>query len=85
MTPEEEQAVKAHADAIATILYRNTDPETLNTLEDIEQAVRTHMLKHVSPHVGTFLSEKRRKQAPANRAPSKVVSESSKSPRNKHK
>lgn len=85
MTPEEEQIVKAHADAIAAILYRNTDPEKLNSLEDIEQAVRTHMLKHVSPHLGTFLSEKRHKQARGNPAPSKVVSESSKSPKNKRK
>ncbi len=85
MTPEEEQIVKAHADEIAAILYRNTDPEKLNSLEDIEQAVRTHMLDHVSPHVGTFLSEKRPKQPQERPAGSKAVSESSKSPKNKHK
>jgi hypothetical protein len=85
MTPEEEQTLKAHADSIAAILYCHTDPETLNTLEDIEHAVRQHMLKHVSPHVGTFLSEKRHNQTQGNPAPSKVVSELSKSPKNKRK
>jgi hypothetical protein len=44
MTPEEAQILKAHADEIAAILYRNTDPETLNSLEAIEQTVRQHML-----------------------------------------
>jgi hypothetical protein len=76
MTPEEEQMVKMHADAIAAILYRDTDPEKLNSLGDIEQAVRQHMLDHVSPHVGTFLSEKRLKQRQERPAPYKVVSES---------
>lgn len=85
MTPEEAQMLKAHADEIAAILYRNTDPTTLNSLEAIEQTVRQHMLQHVSPHVGTFLSEKRRKQQPEKAAPSKVVSDASKSPRNKPK
>jgi hypothetical protein len=85
MTPEEEQMVKAHADAIAAILWGNTNPEKLNSLEDIEQTVRQQMLKHVSPHVGTFLSEKRPKQRQARPAPSKAVSASSNSPKNKRK
>jgi hypothetical protein len=88
MTPEEAQMLKAHADEIAAILYRNTDPTTLKSLEDIEdieQTVRTHLLQHVSPHIGTFLSEKRRKQQPENPAPSKAVSDASTSPKNKPK
>jgi hypothetical protein len=85
MTPEEAQMLRAHTDEIAAILYRNTDPTTLKSLEDIEQTVRTHMLKHVSPHIGTFLSEKRRKQQPENPAPSKAVSDASTSPKNKPK
>jgi hypothetical protein len=36
MTPEEAQIVKAHADSIVAILYRNADIEKLNSLEDIE-------------------------------------------------
>lgn len=30
MTPEEAQALQAHVDAIAAILYQNTDPEKLS-------------------------------------------------------
>jgi hypothetical protein len=83
MTPQEEQTLKAHADAIAAILYRNTDAKTLNSLEDIEQSVRQHMLQHVSPHVGTFLSNKRLKQPQEKVAPSKAVSDASTSPKSK--
>jgi hypothetical protein len=85
MTPEEEQSLKAHADEIAAILYRNTDPKTLKSLEDIEQTVRQHILQHLSPHVGTFLFEKRRKQPQEKAAPSKAVSDASTSPKNKLK
>lgn len=62
MTPEEQQAIKTHANAIAAILDRNTDQEKLQSLEGIEQAVRQHMLEHVSPQVGIFLSKQRAKQ-----------------------
>jgi hypothetical protein len=41
---------------MAEILYADTDPGTLETLEDIERTVRDKMLEHVSPQVGVFLS-----------------------------
>jgi len=66
MTPEEQQAIKTHADAIAAILYRNTDESKLQNLEGIEQAVRQHMLESVSPQVGIFLSKQRAKQQQVN-------------------
>lgn len=59
MTPEEKEVIKAHADAIAAILYKNTNVEALQSLEDIEQVVRQHMLESVMPQVGIFLSEQR--------------------------
>lgn len=62
MTPEEQQAIKIHANAIAAILYRNTEEAKLESLAGIEQAVRQHMLEHVSPQVGVFLSKQRAKQ-----------------------
>jgi hypothetical protein len=65
MTPEEQQSIKTHADAIAAILYRNTDEAKLQSLEGIEQAVRQHMLESVSPQVGIFLSKQRAKQQQA--------------------
>ncbi len=55
MTPEKTEALKAHLQAIAAILYEETPPEKLNTLEEIEQTVRQKVLKHVSPEIGVFL------------------------------
>ena len=55
MTPEKTEALKAHLQAIAAILYEETPQEKLNTLEEIEQTVRQKVLKHVSPEIGVFL------------------------------
>jgi len=41
---------------IAEILYRNSNPEGLDSLEGIEQTERQQMLKEVSPRVALFLS-----------------------------
>ena len=56
MTPENAQALKEHAAAIAAILYQETSPEQLTTLESIEKTVRDQMLEHITPNVGIFLS-----------------------------
>ena len=58
MTPENAIALEAHVQAIAAILYEETPPEKLNTLAEIEQTVRQQVLKHVSPEIGVFLSER---------------------------
>ncbi len=65
MTPEQEQALKAHLQAIAEILYDNSDPEAMRTLEGIELTVRRQIQTHVSPELGSFLSKplQKRKQA----------------------
>lgn len=65
MTPEQEQALKAHLQAIAEILYDNSDPEAMRTLEGIELTVRRQIQTHVSPELGSFLSKplQERKQA----------------------
>jgi hypothetical protein len=52
MTPEQEQAIKKHADAIAAILYADCEPGSLKTLEDIEIAVKDRLLSHVTPKIG---------------------------------
>jgi hypothetical protein len=67
MTPEKKEAIKAHADAIAAILYKNTDVESLQSLEDIEQVVRQYMHESVTPQVGIFYPNKdpnHRRQTP---------------------
>jgi hypothetical protein len=65
MTPEKAKALKAHIQAIAAILYEETPPEKLNTLEEIEQTVRQKVLKHVSPEIGVFLFKGSQVQAQA--------------------
>jgi hypothetical protein len=65
MTPEQEQALKAHLKAIAQILYDDSNPEAMQTLEGIELTVRQQIQTHVSPELGSFLSKRsqERKQA----------------------
>lgn len=57
------QQIQAHARAIAALLYDETAPEQLTTLEGIEEAVRGHILEHVSPQIGHFLSQQQVAQA----------------------
>ncbi len=57
MDVEKQAQIKAHARAIAALLYEQTDPEKIQTLEGIEEAVRDHILEHVSPEIGFFLSK----------------------------
>ena len=57
MTPEQQQALQEHIQAIAKILYEDTPFEQLTNLAGIEQAVRSQMQKYVMPEVGVFLSQ----------------------------
>ena len=54
MTPEEKQALQAHLEAAATILFKNTPSEQLQDFESIESSVRDHLLEQVSPSIGNF-------------------------------
>jgi hypothetical protein len=69
MDADKKAQIQAHAQAIAALLYEDTDPEHVKTLAGIEQAVRKHMLEHVSPAVGNFLLQQvAARQADANAA-----------------
>lgn len=57
MSPEEMEKVNHYADEIAKILYADSDPTTLESLEAIEITVRQKILERVSPRVGIFLSK----------------------------
>ena len=83
MTPEETKAMRSHVEAIAAILYQNTDPDRIQSLEGIEQTVRQHMLEHVSPQMGIFLSEQARTQARVDAEPSLAALETLNSQKNK--
>jgi hypothetical protein len=62
MTPEKQQALQKHIQAIpfgiaslhAKILYDDTPAEQLTSLAGIESAVRNQMQKHVMPEIGVF-------------------------------
>ena len=43
------------AQAIATLVSEETDPQQVKTLAGIEEAVREHVLEHVSPEIGNVL------------------------------
>jgi hypothetical protein len=58
MTPEQEQTLKAHLAGIAQILYDESDPAGMQTLEGIELTIREQIQTHVSPELGRFLSER---------------------------
>jgi hypothetical protein len=62
MNSETKKQIESHARAIAALLYQETAPEQLTTLEGIEETVRGHILEHVSPEIGHFLSQKQAKQ-----------------------
>ncbi len=57
MDSDKRQQIQAHARAIAALLYEETAPKQLTTLEGIEAAVRGHVLEFVSPEIGLFLSQ----------------------------
>jgi hypothetical protein len=57
MDADKKAQIQAHARALAALLYEETDPEQVKTLAGIEEAVRGHLLEHVSPEIGDFLSK----------------------------
>ena len=56
MNSEKVAQLKVHLDAIAQLLYEESDPENMKTLEGIEMTVRQQIQTHVSPELGHFLS-----------------------------
>lgn len=85
MDVEKLQQIQAHARAIAALLYEETAPEQLATLEGIEAAIRGQILEHVSPEIGLFLSQQRAARAADEAVGSKASWEKSASPKTKHK
>ncbi len=67
MTPEDQSQLQQCVDTIASILYRTPPAEQLQTLEGIEQAIRTHMQQAVLPQLGVFLLQQRLAQLTATR------------------
>ena len=83
MTPEKALALKAYAEAIAALLYEESDPEQLTTLAGIEKTVRDQVLEQVTPHIGVFLSAWQQEQSQGEPGISKASLESCRSVVNK--
>ncbi len=67
MTPSERLELEACINRASEILYKNADPDSIETLEDIEIAVREQVLENVSPQIAIFLlKEKQRRQREEN-------------------
>jgi hypothetical protein len=62
MTPEDKAQLQQCVETIAAILYRNSPPEQLQTLEGIEQAIREQTQQTVLPEIGVFLLQQQLKQ-----------------------
>lgn len=73
MDAAKEARFKALTEELAELLYSETDPEQVKTLEGIEEAIRGHLLERVGPELGVFLSP----QAAAQRAVATVRSKAS--------
>jgi hypothetical protein len=76
MDAAKEAQIKAHALALAELLYDETDSEQVKTLAGIEVAVRDHLLAHVGPEIGNFLSAQAAARAEDENAISKASSDS---------
>lgn len=71
MTPEQNQQLQAHVSEIAKLLYADAQAQGLpmGNLIEIEMAVRSQLLHHVSPEIGIFLSTQRSAQTAATAEP----------------
>jgi hypothetical protein len=75
MTPSERKELEACLRKASEILYNNTDPDSLETLEDIEIAVREQVLENVSPQIALFLLKEKQRQEREESEKLKVVSD----------
>jgi len=66
MTPEQNHQLQTHVTEIAKLLYADAQAKGLpmNNLIEIEMAVRSQLLRHVSPELGNFLSARLLAQTP---------------------
>lgn len=75
MNPSERKELEACLRKASEILYNNANPDSLETLEDIEIAVREQILENVSPQIALFLLKEKQKREKEENGKSKVVSD----------
>ena len=76
MEKSKEARLKACLAELSELLYEDTDPSKLKTLEGIEKSVRQQLLETVGPELGRFLSNRLQAKQQEGNGTSKVVSES---------
>lgn len=76
MNPSKEARLRACLAELSELLYEDTDPNNLKTLEGIEKSVRQHLLETVGPELGSFLSNRSQAKRQEGNGSSKVASES---------
>ena len=54
MTPEAQQELNQHVQAIAKLLYADANISELKSLNDIEVTIRNQVQTHVTPQIGLF-------------------------------
>lgn len=54
MTPEKERELANHLEAIAALLYEETEPEQVESLAKIEDTIRKQALEYITPQLGIF-------------------------------
>lgn len=54
MTPEQETLLKQHVEAIAHLLYEETEPEQVERGAKIEATIREQTLRYITPQIGFF-------------------------------
>lgn len=85
MDASKAEQIKAHARAIAKLLYEETEatsPDSLETFEGIELALRGHILEHIGPEIGEFFVKQQvaaQQGAAVRLKPSSATSKSQKS------
>jgi len=73
LSPDQKAELQSHLQAVARILYHQTEPEKLKTFESIEVEVREQILQEVAPQIGEFFSLKGGQKRRGNSAKSKPV------------
>jgi len=62
MTPEDKQKLKEYIKGISEILVKKKRTEKLKDFESIELAIRDHLLKEISPEIGSFFLKLQQRQ-----------------------
>jgi hypothetical protein len=58
MKPGDRKKIQKHLQAIAKILYQESEAKESHSLAEIEKTIRAQTLEYITPELGFFLSKK---------------------------